>query len=99
MVSRRVASRCHSFVGVDFIAGMLMDTPRGEVKSASGRAADFAAADGRCLPFRSGVFTKAYCSGVLHTLPSRADGMKMVERSWCAFLQEQVPGVARNRFC
>jgi SAM-dependent methyltransferase len=37
------------------------------------------AADGRVLPFRSRVFTKAYCSAVIHTLPSRSDGLRMIE--------------------
>jgi hypothetical protein len=38
----------------------------------------FAAADGRCLPFASATFAKAYCSGVVHTLPSREDGLLMI---------------------
>lgn len=79
MVSRLLAPRCRGFVGVDFVPGMLADIPRDAVKSAPGEPASFVAADGRSLPFGSRVFTKAYCAAVLHTLPSHADGLKMVE--------------------
>lgn len=78
MVSRLVSPRCRGFVGVDFIPGMMMDIQRDGVQSAAGKPASLMAGDGRSLPFRSRVFTKAYCSGVLHTLPSHADGLKMV---------------------
>jgi glucosamine--fructose-6-phosphate aminotransferase (isomerizing) len=79
MVSRLVSPRCRGFVGVDFIPGMMMDIQRDAVRSAAGKPASLMAGDGRSLPFRSRVFTKAYCSGVLHTLPSHADGLRMVE--------------------
>lgn len=79
MVSRLVAPRCWRFVGVDFIPGMLADIPQEAVESATGWPASFVAADGRSLPFQSHVFTKAYCSGVIHTLPSREDGLQMIK--------------------
>lgn len=78
MVSRFVAPCCRDFVGTDFIPGLLTDRSGDAVLSASGRPATFLAADGRNLPFRSGTFTKAYCSAVLHTLPSHADGLKII---------------------
>jgi len=79
MVSRLVAPRCGGFVGLDFIAGMLADIPRDAVKSARGGPASLVAGDGTSLPFRPRTFTKGYCSGVLHTLPSHQDGWQMVE--------------------
>jgi len=78
MVSRLVALRCRRFVGADFIPGLLADIPHGAVKSASGRPASFVAANGRFLPFRSHTFTRVYCSGVIHTLATHDDGIKMV---------------------
>lgn len=79
MVTRRVAPHCSGLVGVDFIPGMLVDVRRrpGE-EAASPGGLRFAAADGRALPFPSATFTKAYCSGVIHTLPSHADGLAML---------------------
>lgn len=79
MVSRLVAPHCWRFTGVDLIPGMLADVPDKALRSASGRPACFAAADGTSLPFRSGTFTKVYCSGVVHTLPSRDDGAKLIQ--------------------
>jgi hypothetical protein len=79
LVSRQVAPHCARLVGVDFIAGMLLDAARRR-----GSAAPlppnmcFAAADGRQLPFPAATFPKAYCSGVVHTLPSREDGVAMI---------------------
>jgi hypothetical protein len=79
LVSRRVAPRCARLVGVDFIPGMLIDAQRrrgGEGAVPPGLC--FAAADGRNLPFPAKTFAKAYCSGVVHTLPSREDGLAMI---------------------
>lgn len=81
MISRLVAPHCSRFVGVDFIHGMLVECSRESVKSASGRPASFVAADGRALPFPSRAFTKAYCAGVIHTLPSHEDGLRIIEES------------------
>jgi ubiquinone/menaquinone biosynthesis C-methylase UbiE len=80
MVSRLVAPRCRRFVGVDFMPGLLAQTPGKEnILSASGAPASFIAADGRALPFRPRAFNKAYCEGVIHTLPSVDDGVKLIE--------------------
>ena len=78
MASRFVAPRCRGFVGVDFISAMLRDIDRKDVRSADGHRVNFAAADGRALPFSSGVFTKAYCSAVIHTLPSHEDAFRVI---------------------
>jgi SAM-dependent methyltransferase/GNAT superfamily N-acetyltransferase len=79
LVTRHVAKRCAGLVGVDFIPGMLIDAKRARGLEASPRhTPHFAAADGRALPFPSGTFAKAYCSGVVHTLPSHADGLAMI---------------------
>lgn len=79
MVSGRVAPRCARLVGVDFIPGMLLDAQRrrGDAAALPPRLC-FAAADGRRLPFPGATFAKAYCSGVVHTLPSRDDGVAMI---------------------
>jgi SAM-dependent methyltransferase len=76
MVSRHVAAHCAGLVGVDFIPGMLVDARRRE----GGVPPNlwFAAADGRRLPFPARTFAKAYCSGVIHTLPTREDGIAMI---------------------
>lgn len=79
MVSRLVAPRCRYFVGVDFIPAMLADIPQPAFASASGRPASLVAADGRFAPFRAHAFTKAYCSGVIHTVPSREDGLEIIQ--------------------
>lgn len=79
MVSRFVAPQCLSFVGADFIFGLLADVDWGSIKTASGISATCVAADGCKLPFSSGTFSKAYCSGVIQTLPSRNAGQKMIE--------------------
>jgi ubiquinone/menaquinone biosynthesis C-methylase UbiE len=74
LVSRRVAPRCARLVGVDFIPGMLADAQRAAAPS----HLCFVAADGRSLPFPPRTFAKAYCSGVIHTLPAREDGLAMI---------------------
>jgi ubiquinone/menaquinone biosynthesis C-methylase UbiE len=80
MVSRHVSPRCRRFIGVDFMAGLLAQTPDKEkIVSAAGRPVSFIAADGRLLPFRARAFDKAYCEGVIHTLPSVEDGVKLIE--------------------
>lgn len=78
MVSRLVAPWCRGFVGVDFISAMLTDISRERIRSADGSRAGFVAADGRALPFRSAMFNKAYCSAVIHTLPSHEDALKII---------------------
>ncbi|MBI4526155.1 MAG: class I SAM-dependent methyltransferase [Deltaproteobacteria bacterium] len=79
MISRLVAPRSRRFVGVDFIPGLLAQIPKNAIRGAAGRPASLVAADGRHLPFREGVFDKAYCSAVLQTLPSHEDGFKIIE--------------------
>jgi ubiquinone/menaquinone biosynthesis C-methylase UbiE len=79
MVSRRVAPDCARLVGVDFVPGMLVDAQRsGGAEAPATSSLCFAAADGRGLPFPAHTFAKAYCSGVVHTLPSREDGLAMI---------------------
>jgi SAM-dependent methyltransferase len=78
MVSRLVAPHCRRFVGVDFIPEMLAEIGRAGLMVPGAGAAAFAAADGRQLPFASATFTKVYCTGVVHALPSRQDGLAMI---------------------
>jgi SAM-dependent methyltransferase len=77
MVSRHVAPACRQFVGVEMTAGMLAET--GPIVSARGEPALFAAADGRHLPFAAHTFDKVYSSAVIHMLPDRDDGMRVIE--------------------
>ena len=77
MVSRLLVDRCRQFTGVDFIPGMLADA-REVTRTHATRAPWFVASDGRRLPFRTASFSKAYCSAVIHTLPSREDGLAVV---------------------
>ena len=79
VVSRHVAPSCRSFQGVDATAGLIADIKPGSVITGSGTPAIFSVADGRKLPFPDQSFTKVYCSGVIHMLPSREDGMRMVD--------------------
>lgn len=79
MISRLVAPRCRRLVGVGFIPGLLADIPDEAARSAASGRACFVAADGRFLSFKSHIFTKAYCSAVIHTLPSVEDGARMIE--------------------
>jgi ubiquinone/menaquinone biosynthesis C-methylase UbiE len=79
VVSRHVAPSCRSFQGVDATAGLIEDINPGSVTTASGKPAIFSVADGRKLPFPDRSFTKVYCSGVIHMLPSREDGMRMID--------------------
>lgn len=75
-VGRRVARRCRRFTGVDATPGLLRDAVRsGNGGGAPGR---FLASDGRRLPFPDGAFSAVYCTGVIHTLPSREDGLRVV---------------------
>lgn len=79
LVTRHVAKLCARLVGVDFIPGMLIDAQRARrTDSKAASPPRFAAADGRALPFPAGTFTKAYCTGVIHTLPSIEDGIAMI---------------------
>jgi SAM-dependent methyltransferase len=101
MVSRLVSPRCRRFVGVDFIPGMLAQIPREHLRTGGG-AAGLAAADGRFLPFRSDVFMKVYSSAVIQTLPSHADGVRMIEemlricRPGGAVLIANIPDAAKH---
>jgi SAM-dependent methyltransferase len=81
LVTRFVAPLCERLVGVDFIPGMLIDAQqqrRQRPEELATKRAHFAAADGRALPVPSGIFSKAYCSGVVHTLPTEADSLAMI---------------------
>jgi SAM-dependent methyltransferase len=82
LITRWVAPRCRRLVGADFIPGLLADGRRDVERSVAAGAACGTAAllasDGRTLPFPSGTFTKAYCSGVIHTLPTHGDGARMI---------------------
>ena len=76
MVSQHVAPRCRRFVGVDFIPALLRDSRRA---GGPGATLAMAAADGRQLPFADASFDKVYCSAVIHTLPSLAEGLTLVD--------------------
>ncbi len=79
LVTRHVSPHCRNLVGVDFVPGMLIDArSRGEAASDSIRAT-FAAADGRSLPFSTGAFSIAYCTGVVHTLPGFEHAVAMIQ--------------------
>jgi SAM-dependent methyltransferase len=79
VVSRHVAPSCRSFQGVDATAGLIAEIEPGSVTTGSGMPAIFSVADGRKLPFPDQSFTKVYCSGVIHMLPSREDAMRMID--------------------
>jgi ubiquinone/menaquinone biosynthesis C-methylase UbiE/ribosomal protein S18 acetylase RimI-like enzyme len=78
LVTRHVRPRCSRLTGVDFIPGMLIDAQRARGGAGHDGATRFAAADGRALPFPGRSFTKAYCSGVVHTLPTHEDSFRMI---------------------
>lgn len=67
-LSARVAPRCRSLIGVDATIGLLTDAD----------GLGVAASDGRRLPFADGAFTKVYCTGTIHTLPSQEDGVRVI---------------------
>jgi ubiquinone/menaquinone biosynthesis C-methylase UbiE/GNAT superfamily N-acetyltransferase len=102
MVSSFIASRSAAFFGTDFMPGLLIDAPRDAVQTAVGRPGAFAAADGRRLPYRSAVFTKAYCCAVIHVLASREDGIRMINeivracRPGAQVLIASVPDTAKS---
>ena len=79
LISRLVAPQCRRFAGVDFIPEMLRDARDRAMDPATVDRARFIAADGRALPIRSGAFPKVYCSAVLHTLATHADGLAMID--------------------
>lgn len=79
VLSRHVAPSCRRFTGVDATEGLVAAIKPGSVRTASGEAAAFLAADGRHLPFPSGSFSKVYCTGVIHMLPSQDDALKVVD--------------------
>ena len=78
VVSRFVAPHCRHFIGVDFISAMLEELKRRDTRTGVGHHAWFAAADGKHLPFPSGVFSKSYCSDVIHTLPDHDDALRII---------------------
>jgi len=79
LVTRYVSPHCRSLVGVDFVPGMLIDAQRSRAQAAPNPSVPrFAAADGRSLPFRTGAFTTAYCTGVVHTLPTFEHAVAMI---------------------
>lgn len=76
-LSRHVAPRCRSLVGVDFVHELI--TGSGEPpNTGAGEPMRLITADGRLLPFADHAFDKIYCSGVLHTLPDMSDGLRML---------------------
>jgi SAM-dependent methyltransferase len=79
MITRLVAPRCQRLLGIDLIPGLLAAGVKMALRAASGGPVTFLAADGTILPLRSGTVAKAYCCGVLQTLPSREHGLAMVE--------------------
>jgi SAM-dependent methyltransferase len=106
LVTRWVAPRCKRLVGADFIPGLLADGRRDARRAAAAGAAcavpPVLAADGRRLPFPGASFTKAYCSGVIHTLPSREHGTRLIDelvrvcRPGGVVLVAAVPDVAKR---
>lgn len=104
MVTRRVARRCRRLVGVDFIPGMLADIPQETGDGRSGKRISFVAADGRFLPFSSEVYTKVYCSAVIHTLASHEDGLRMIDellrvcKPGGEVLVASIPDTAKRRY-
>jgi ubiquinone/menaquinone biosynthesis C-methylase UbiE len=79
LVTRHVAPRCMRLVGVDYIPGLLIDARKDRLQAqALPHGLAFAAADGRTLPFQAGTFAKAYCTGVIHTLPTEEDGVQLL---------------------
>ena len=58
---------------------MLRDARTRVIGPAAGLRAAFIAGDARFLPIRSRRFAKVYCSAVLHTLPSTADGLAAID--------------------
>jgi SAM-dependent methyltransferase len=79
MVSRHVMPRCARHLGIDFVTALLVDSRRLGLRVAGGGPAWLVAGDATTLPIRSDTFDKAYCSAVLHTLPSRHDGLAVIE--------------------
>jgi ubiquinone/menaquinone biosynthesis C-methylase UbiE len=79
MISRLIAPGCRRFTGLDFIPEMLRDAR--DLAMARGTRTNnrFIAGDARLLPIRSGTFGKVYCSAVIHTLPTTADGLAVID--------------------
>lgn len=88
-----VARRARALTGVDATPGLLADGARVEAgpateeaargrepgrRAAAGPAIRFSASDARLLPLADGAFRKVYCTGVIHTLPSREGGLQVV---------------------
>lgn len=78
MLSRYVAPSCHTLVGADFMHSLLADAAERAECGGGGRM-QLVNADGRRLPFPDGAYTKVYCAGMIHTLPSRADGLRVID--------------------
>jgi|CXWL01.1.fsa_nt_gi SAM-dependent methyltransferase/ribosomal protein S18 acetylase RimI-like enzyme len=79
LVTQHVSPHCRSLVGVDFVPGMLIDARRARIgKAILPAVPHFAAADGRSLPFPSDAFSMAYCTGVVHTLPTLEHAVAMI---------------------
>ena len=77
-ISYRVAGRCRALVGVDATPGLVRDAARTAESRGPHGPVRFLGADGRRLPFADGVFSRVYCTGVIHTLPSREDGLHVI---------------------
>jgi hypothetical protein len=79
MITRLVAPHCQRLLGIDLIPGLLASGVKMALRTASREPVNFLSADGTMLPLRSGTVAKAYCCGVLQTLPSREHGLAMIE--------------------
>ncbi|HUP25824.1 MAG TPA: class I SAM-dependent methyltransferase [Thermoanaerobaculia bacterium] len=77
-VTGRVAASSRELTGVDAMPGLLRDAVRAGIRAAAGGPARFVAADARRLPLPSQAFDKVYCLGMIHTLPSRQDGIRVL---------------------
>jgi SAM-dependent methyltransferase len=77
-VTGRVAASCREIVGVDAVPGLLADAVSAGLRAGGGGPARFVASDARRLPLPSGAFDKVYCLGMIHTLPSRQDGVRVL---------------------
>jgi ubiquinone/menaquinone biosynthesis C-methylase UbiE len=79
MVTRFVAPHSRRVMGIDLIHDMLSDSRRVDVGDARGGRPWLVTADACRLPIRSGAFSKVYSSAMLHTLPTREHGMRVIE--------------------
>jgi SAM-dependent methyltransferase len=79
MITRHIAPRVERLLGIDYIHDMLRDTNRLPLTLAGGTSPWFVTADACLLPIRPGAFTKVYSSAMLHTLPTRAHGLRAID--------------------